>query len=90
MKKIIVIFGMIAMLAFPTFAITSVETDTSDVLDGFFYEVNTEIYYEDFQQDDYFQKLNQEALEKVKEMFGFISKENIQKYIEKLQSSSDE
>lgn len=90
MKKIIVIFGMIAMLAFPTFAITSVETDTSDVLDGFFYEVNTEIYYEDFQQDDYFQELNQEALEKVKEMFGFISKENIQKYIEKLQSSSDE
>lgn len=90
MKKIIVIFGMIAMLAFPTFAITSVETDTSDVLDGFFYEVNTEIYYEDFQQDDYFQGLNQEALEKVKEMFGFISKENIQKYIEKLQSSSDE
>jgi hypothetical protein len=90
MKKIIVIFGMIAMLAFPTFAITSVETDTSDVLDGFFYEVNTEIYYEDFQQDDYFQELNAEALEKVKEMFGFISKENIQKYIEKLQSSSDE
>ena len=90
MKKIIVIFGMIAMLAFPTFAITSVETDTSDVLDGFFYEVNTEIYYEDFQQDDYFQELNQEALEKVKEMFGFISKENIQKYLEKLQSSSDE
>jgi hypothetical protein len=90
MKKIIVIFGMIAMLAFPTFAITSVETDTSDVLDGFFYEVNTEIYYEDFQQDDYFQELNQEALEKVKEMFGFISKENIQKYIEKLQNSSDE
>lgn len=90
MKKIIVIFGMIAMLAFPTFAITSVETDTSDVLDGFFYEVNTEIYYEDFQQDDYFQELNQEALEKVKEMFGFISKENIQKYIEKLKSSSDE
>lgn len=90
MKKIIVIFGMIAMLAFPTFAITSVETDTSDVLDGFFYEVNTEIYYEDFQQDDYFQGLNQEALEKVKEMFGFISKENIQKYIEKLKSSSDE
>ena len=90
MKKIIVIFGMIAMLTFPTFAITSVETDTSDVLDGFFYEVNTEIYYEDFQQDDYFQELNQEALEKVKEMFGFISKENIQKYIEKLQSSSDE
>jgi hypothetical protein len=90
MKKIIVIFGMIAMLAFPTFAITSVETDTSDVLDGFFYEVNTEIYYEDFQQDDYFTELNAEALEKVKEMFGFISKENIQKYIEKLQSSSDE
>ena len=90
MKKIIVIFGMIAMLTFPTFAITSVETDTSDVLDGFFYEVNTEIYYEDFQQDDYFQELNAEALEKVKEMFGFISKENIQKYIEKLQSSSDE
>ena len=90
MKKIIVIFGMIAMLAFPTFAITSVETDTSDVLDGFFYEVNTEIYYEDFQQDDYFQELNKEALEKVKEMFGFISKENIQKYIEKLQNSSDE
>ena len=90
MKKIIVIFGMIAMLTFPTFAITSVETDTSDVLDGFFYEVNTEIYYEDFQQDDYFQELNQEALEKVKEMFGFISKENIQKYIEKLKSSSDE
>ena len=90
MKKIIVIFGMIAMLAFPTFAITSVETDTSDVLDGFFYEVNTEIYYEDFQQDDYFQELNAEALEKVKELFGFISKENIQKYIEKLQSSSDE
>lgn len=90
MKKIIVIFGMIAMLAFPTFAITSVETDTSDVLDGFFYEVNTEIYYEDFQQDDYFQELNAEALEKVKEMFGFISKENIQKYLEKLQSSSDE
>lgn len=90
MKKIIVIFGMIAMLAFPTFAITSVETDTSDVLDGFFYEVNTEIYYEDFQQDDYFQELNQEALEKVKEMFGFISKENIQKYLEKLKSSSDE
>ena len=90
MKKIIVIFGMIIMLAFPTFAITSVETDTSDVLDGFFYEVNTEIYYEDFQQDDYFQELNQEALEKVKEMFGFISKENIQKYIEKLKSSSDE
>lgn len=89
MKKIIVIFGMIAMLVFPTFAITSVETDTSDVLDGFFYEVNTEIYYEDFQQDDYFQELNQEALEKVKEMFGFISKENIQKYIEKLKSSSD-
>ena len=90
MKKIIVIFGMIAMLAFPTFAITSVETDTSDVLDGFFYEVNTEIYYEDFQQDDYFTELNAEALEKVKEMFGFISKENIQKYLEKLQSSSDE
>ena len=90
MKKIIVIFGMIAMLAFPTFAITSVETDTSDVLDGFFYEVNTEIYYEDFQQDDYFQELNAEALEKVKELFGFISKENIQKYIEKLKSSSDE
>ena len=90
MKKIIVIFGMIAMLAFPTFAITSVETDTSDVLDGFFYEVNTEIYYEDFQQDDYFTELNAEALEKVKEMFGFISKENIQKYIEKLKSSSDE
>ena len=90
MKKIIVIFGMIAMLAFPTFAITSVETDTSDVLDGFFYEANTEIYYEDFQQDDYFQELNQEALEKVKEMFGFISKENIQKYLEKLKSSSDE
>lgn len=90
MKKIIVIFGMIAMLAFPTFAITSVETDTSDVLDGFFYEVNTEIYYEDFQQDDYFQELNAEALEKVKEMFGFISKENIQKYLEKLKSSSDE
>lgn len=90
MKKIIVIFGMIAMLAFPTFAITSVETDTSDVLDGFFYEVNTEIYYEDFQQDDYFTELNAEALEKVKEMFGFISKENIQKYLEKLKSSSDE
>ena len=90
MKKIIVIFGMIAMLAFPTFAITSVETDTSDVLDEFFYEVNTEIYYEDFQQDDYFTELNAEALEKVKEMFGFISKENIQKYLEKLQSSSDE
>lgn len=90
MKKIIVIFGMIAMLAFPTFAITSVETDTSDVLDGFFYEVNTEIYYEDFQQDDYFQELNAEALEKVKELFGFISKENIQKYLEKLKSSSDE
>lgn len=90
MKKIIVIFGMIAMLAFPTFAITSVETDTSDVLDGFFYEVNTEIYYEDFQQDDYFTELNAEALEKVKELFGFISKENIQKYLEKLKSSSDE
>lgn len=74
MKKIIVIFGMIVMLAFPTFAITSVETDTSDVLDGFFYEVNTEIYYEDFQQDDYFTELNAEALEKVKELFGFISK----------------
>lgn len=90
MKKIIVIFGMIAMLAFPTFAITNVETDTSDVLDGFFYEVNTEIYYEDFQQDDYFTELNAEALEKVKELFGFISKENIQKYLEKLKSSSDE
>lgn len=90
MKKIIVIFGMIAMLAFPTFAITSVETDTSDVLDGFFYEVNTEIYYEDFQQDDYLTELNAEALEKVKELFGFISKENIQKYLEMLQSSSDE
>ena len=90
MKRIIVIFGLIAMLVVPTFAITSVETDTSDVLDGFFYEVNTEIYYEDFQQDDYFTELNAEALEKVKELFGFISKENIQKYLEKLQDSSDE
>lgn len=89
MKRIIIIFGMIAMLVFPTFAITSVETDTSDVLDGFFYEVDTEIYYEDFQQDDYFLELNQETLEKVKEVFGFISKENIQKYLDKLQDSSN-
>lgn len=89
MKKIIVIFGMIAMLAFPTFAITSVETDTSDVLDGFFFEINTEINYEDFQQDESLKELNQETLKKVKEMFGSISKENIQKYLEKSESSSD-
>lgn len=89
MKKIIVIFGMIAMLAFPTFAITSVETDTSDILDGFFFEINTEINYEDFQQDESLKELNQETLKKVKEMFGSISKENIQKYLEKSESSSD-
>lgn len=82
MKKIfIILLGLI--ITFPTFAITSVKTDTSDVLDGFFYEADTEINHEDFQQDEYWQELEVLAAQKVKEMLNSFSIEDIQKHLEK-------
>lgn len=78
MKKILIILlGIIT--TFPTFAITRVKTDTSDVLDGFFYEVDTEINHEDFQQDEYWQELEVLTVQKVKEMLNNFSIEDIQK-----------
>ena len=82
MKKFFIILLGI-LISSPTFAITRVKTDTSDTLDGFFYEVDTEINHEDFQQDEYWQELEVLTVQKVKEMLNGFSIEDIQKHLEK-------
>ena len=89
MRKLTTLF-ISFMMALSVFAITPVETDTKDVYKDWFFEVDTTIYYEDYQPEPYMQELGQEALQKVKELFGVISPETIKKYVDSLKQKTED